>query len=418
MAETRQRREALGVCSAAAVVLVLVIVTLAASFGPPIAKSGILPAPPGPTGLTFYQAIGLANASAARIPGGPWALTTAQGIGILRITAPPAPLGEPNAAACQALPGPTLWNGSAIPIWTGSLSSGAVPFWSILYLNSTDYVLSIDIENDSAHASASIAPDSPCGGYLNRSLEIWNTGEPSYDRAPWESFDSSVASALAWQAAGKQFVAANTTASIVYDLGRSPTNWVPFGPGWSVAYIDCGSPASTWNRPYAFVGVTNATGPPSIVENGAVGCWSDQYSVSFRNLSALPSSYGGTSVSTKLTFTPDGGVDAWMTTLTIAVGGGAPEAPITVDCANGQLGPGSCHPLGVGWFAALTSETGGWLDLFSNQGGSGNWSIPTTAIYSNDSLIVFLPSSISPATVNLTLDPTYSTIRLAGSTTL
>lgn len=100
-------------------------------------------APPNPgNGVSFGTAFDAINSSLTDLAGGPWLLTSAAGIATeLPLAAVPAVNATPSSSfnetirLCSSLPGLTVWNMTLMPLFTGSLASGAAPFWSLVFRN-------------------------------------------------------------------------------------------------------------------------------------------------------------------------------------------------------------------------------------------------------------------------------------------
>ena len=116
-----------------AVVLVLLLLVLAAvAFRS--ANLGTPASAPSPEGPTLHQALSAVNASVRNMSGGPWELFSYIGLAAEDLFNPAA-LGLGNSTNLslrycgEQLAGTTLWNGSTIPAFDGSIASGTAPFW-------------------------------------------------------------------------------------------------------------------------------------------------------------------------------------------------------------------------------------------------------------------------------------------------
>ena len=102
-------------------------------------------------GLTFNQAFGIVNESSlASRSDGPWQPTSVLGIAGEVLAAPvPYYLTSLNLTLrlCGELPGVTVWNSSGVPLFTGSLNSGAAPFWSFVFKSASgSYLYATNLE--------------------------------------------------------------------------------------------------------------------------------------------------------------------------------------------------------------------------------------------------------------------------------
>lgn len=391
---------------AVAVVLLLVFSALAFRFGSP---------PTGPTlptqvsGLTFSEANRLTNASVTNVSGGPWRLVSVVGVVTTQPVALPVDTLPPTA--CQDLPGPSLWNGSRIPVWSGPLDAGIAPFWEFLYVNSSGGFLPVQTVNESVAEQGPIASNSPCGSALaaidpNR----------SYSHSPTvvAPMDSPVAARIAWNNGASQFLATQHQTALFMGLGGPPPLYgIPWGGGWGLYYSTCGLNGVSGNAAEADFGISNDTGPWVILTGNAT-CTYRNNSISFGPPTKSAAPEGGTFYSFQLSVNSLF-LESWMMSLALANVTGSTLSAAKVSCANSSFGPNSCLPDGPGWFAALSTDKGYWVDLFGNQTSSGGWDLPNVGIYTNDTLVVYLPASLAASSQTLSTLSTVSSIQLTGS---
>jgi len=399
-----------------AVALVLVVVV---SPHPPGGSSAVIQ----PPGYAFRQAATVAQDTANNASGGPWRLIAVNGI---VSTAPVTPITvEYPPGTCQYLPGPTVWNGSGIPTWTGSLSSGVSPFWSLIFVNATGYLLPVETVNESVHVDPSISPSSACG----RGLAGIGAGVTLVNATTVNPvLDSTTAAGIAWSSQGVQFLRHNGAAAIYYEAGLSPIVGIsnPSGGGWGVMYTVCSLPGFAHDQADAEVNVLNESGPPE-VSNGTVSCTLSRYNVSLIPDGTLPGPVMGEFVALSLNLSSvctvcapapiynPSGLATWLVNANLTNDSRTPQTLANVSCSLGAWGESTCTPSTAGWFVALTSPTGYWLDIFDSRNGTPGWVLPNVPMFTNDTLTVYLPHFLVDVSVNLTLSSTYPSVPVVGS---
>lgn len=400
--------------------LVVVVSAVALRFP----TGSLVPPPSQPPGLPYSSAATLGQSVADNVSGAPWRLIAVDGI-VSPGRVVPLTVDVP-AGSCQSLPGPTVWNGSGIPSWTGSLASGVSPFWSLIFVNATGFLLPIETLNESVHADPAISPSSECG----RALEVtMGSSQPFVDAttvAP--TLDSTTVGEIAWAAEGSRFDQENPAVAIYYVTGLSPISGFssPGGFGWAVTYTVCSLPGFAHDQAEADVLVWSPSVPPTTF-NGTASCTLSRYNVSLLPINNATGPIGGqfhtfelnlTSICTDCVPAPiynPVGVSSWLVNLTVTNGYGGGQAISVVDCLDGEWAESTCVPASDGWFAALAAPSGYWLDLFDSQNGTPGWALPNVAIFSNDTLVVYLPPELNSVALNLTVSSTYQTVPVTGS---
>ncbi len=412
MRPTSSSAASIAVGVALATVLVLVI-------APPHSVS---PAPGGePPGYTFDQAASRALSQAANTSDGPWRLISAAGV-VTNQPLMPEVVTYP-AVACQDLTGPTVWNGSGIPVWTGSMAAGIAPFWEFLFVNYSNAILPVQTVNESVVLGPPVPLNTPCGEAL---YHLDGTNPPSNLPAIVAPFDSSVAGSIAWNYEGRQFTGQQPQVAEYFGLGPTVLSGLPWGPGWGVKYGACGLKGFTGDLPEASAGITSPSGPPSFQTNGTGTCTFTSYTVSFGPASRSSAPESGVFVSLPITVNSPyvnnslaiESLAAWIIALGLTNATGASQALSTVSCLSGIIGPTSCRATGLGWFAALASDTGYWLDLFDSGATTPTWLHPNVDVLTNDTLVVYLPASIAAESLTLTTNSAISSVHVSGSATV
>jgi hypothetical protein len=374
-----------------------------------------------PPGYAFNQASQLADANAASTIGAPWRLVSALGVAA---SGPILPLvSSLPATGCQGLAGPTLWNGSRIPAWTGSMSAGITPFWQFLFVNSSGSLLPMETVNQSITVEPSLTPNSACGQAL-KTLD--GTTLPVDLPTISAPFDSTTASQVAWNNGGQQFFTDWHSGIAFYALGPPPLYGPIFGPGWGITYTLCGLPGDAGVVAGMDVGVVKATGPPAQVLNFTATCTFNAYDIAFGSALNLSAPEGGEFVEVPMSIdvpyvnnsSQTSSLATWLSSLNLTNLSGTKEPVAAVSCSPPGFSSASCRPTGAGWFAALATGSGFWLDLFVAGSGPPGWVLPNVGMYTNDSLVVYLPPSLMSSAFTLKSLSTDSAVILSGSTTI
>ncbi len=399
------------------------------SFASPTAAghgSGASTSPVNPgNGLTFLQAFGPVNESVQGTSGSPWTPTSIVGIAP---QAPAAPL--PNyrlslnetLRLCQELPGVTVWNSSGIPVFNGTLNSGAAPFWSFIFKNATGaYMYATNLEGK-------VTVDPPSTTF-EACLMAGGLGS-SYLLNPTEN--TPAASELAYSTYGENFSSQHSPLVEYYVLGNAQLLDPDASPlGWIVNYFRCDQVGVSGIQDYLAVGNLDNGNESGVVEdNGWLTCTYSDYDLAFESPSnATPSGTAGRYISIpfQVTFPPSGnqttyydgwGLLSWMTDLTLTDSEGQQLLPTAATCAAWVPELADCPASDQGWFAVLLSENGAWLDSYPATPGSGSWTIPNVIVSSTDQLVIVTPNSWNASEDALSLYGTPNAPAVIGNTDL
>lgn len=361
-------------------------------------------------GPTFYQALGQLNRTVGVTPGGPWILYTAYGV------ATPVPF-SPNALgwisqnltvnSCGALfNGLTLWNGS-IPLFNGTMDSGTAPFWQIMYFsNSSQSILVATDVLGNPHVYSAIPMTSPCMMGSSLASDPWGWAKV-LDPLP---VDSPPLARSAVNALGAGWFANNPGVFEAYRFGSN--YWGSGNPaGLVINFERCGEVGRAGVQPAASVGVSSAgdvvtrfvgvegcgnvakIGPPPVLFSFQLGFSRPSTVVSGESMyitapfQALLTNRSGT-VSTDAS-----GIVSWMVRLNLTNAAGVALPVAGSSCSEWVSSTGNCVANKTGWFPALQSPSGAWLDSYGATSSGVNWSVPDVSLVSNQQVVIVCPTS-------------------------
>ena len=390
------------------VLLVAGIALVAAVSGVVAFHNTVSKPSPGPQGFTFFAAQAASNRSIVNASGGPWTLVSALAVVTTQPVWPWAFMGD----ACEAYPGVSIWNSSGIPIWTGSLSSGISPFWSLWYLNATDYLLAAVALNDTIHLVGPISPTSWCGKALAPTLV--NGGSFAVP------VDTSVASQLAWNYVGAAFAKSHPELAVYYEIGAQQLAYNGEAPGWAVTYDVCGEPGyagatlESQHIPVALMTSVTSSSPPTYSVAESFACSNPTYNFTFLSVGAPTPAPNGTLRSVPFTL-PFDALVSWMTSANLTENTTDVAEPVaSLFCSGGQLNLGACDARG-GWYLALANSNGYWLDVYGDWNGVVGWVIPNVPYDSYNSLVVYVPSSLGSTPLTLSLSSVTAAVQVTGA---
>jgi hypothetical protein len=314
---------------------------------------------------------------------------------------------------CGALPGVTVWNSSGIPVFTGTLNSGAAPFWSFVFENaSSSYVYATNLQGK-------IQIDGPSGA-LTSCVQAAGISSGSIVNPP---VDTPNVAQVAYGAAGGNFSARHSPLVEYYVLGNDQILEPDASPfGWVVNYFRCDIVGVSGLQNYSAVGVLASGGKsPTFVDNGWLTCALSDYRLVFAAISAnATSSFGSTTdVSIPFLVTAPGalknnttlydgwGLLSWMTRLQLMGGNGQPLSVSAPTCRSWVPSTVDCPASGSGWFMLLLSQTGEWLDSYPSVSNASDWAVPNVILSSQDRLVLVCPESwnISANTIDVSGNP-------------
>ncbi len=398
-----------------------------ATAGPPVIDDG----------PTLYGALRAINESVRNQPGGPWTLYGVWGIATplpFSPTSIPWPRINESVNSCSAeFSGVTLWN-STIPLFNGTFNSGTAPFWQFVFFSNASQ--SIEVATDvlgTAHVYAPMPYNSTCAE------STWlSTASPWNWALMLTSFpvDSSVAAKTAWAEGGSEWTSNNPGGYVTYYYGFAywgSGNLI----GNTVKYSRCGIVGFAGVQPVQMF-ITNPGG--SLIQNfnGTQGCGNvyrldptiyAPYVVDF----SIPKS-SGADASTWVTMTlgltsppldntfpatyDAGGLVTWMVALNLTNAGSSAQGTGAPGCSQWVSNLSSCSGNATGWFAVLTSASGGWLDSFGTTLHGSAWVIPNAAFVSQQHITIVIPSSWNVTGDSLSISSTTQNVTASGSANL
>ena len=350
--------------------------------------------------------------------GGPWLLFSYVGLAPEGPFAPAA-FGFSNSTNLtlrycgSQFDGLTVWNGTAFPIFHGSIASGNATFWQFAFFSyvSREFVVATDVLGV-PHVYPALPEDNPC-----MMQSTMSASAESY--VSWVNplpVDTSVQAANAYGVAGTVFQTDHSTLVEIFANG-----WTDFsdafnhGPGGGVDYTLCGLPGAGGEQAESFVGEL-PDGEVQSIFNGTLSCTGvrepgppviyQNYSVALGPVSSLGTlrpGLAGLSLPIEVEFPDwfdnetvpyyDGwGLIAWMTTVTL-VSSTDQELPANTSTCQGWVPSiADCNETGSGRFVVLLSASASWMDTLPSSEGGHDWSVPNVPIVGGEQLVVVFPS--------------------------
>ncbi len=368
-----------------------------------------------PLGLTFGEVSVNAARQMDNASGAPWTLTSALGV----LSPGPVWLNPIGDELCRDVPGVSVWNASLMPTAPDQLVSGVVPFWSLIYMNSSRYLVDVVSTGTSIHLGGAIAPTSPCGILMDRVLGNF-TASPV--------LDSPEAASRAWSLEGSTYMKLNPGAFEFYETGGGQLQfWGSTVGAWIVGYQLCGLPSymgsvNTQTDELKFENTSglyfsiNSTGtctqsdyrvsfdtPTNASGPGFVTLTSVSLSIGFANSSNTTDGWGLTTGSTRISMVNESVNEAYL------------ASPLSCSMANLSLE--TCGQPAQ-WYAVLSSPTGYWLDAYGNLGGNFRWILPNVPFYTGDSLLIVHHDFASADAFGLSIVSASTAIHVSGSVTI
>lgn len=368
-----------------------------------------------PVGLTFGEVSTRADRLMQNVSGAPWTLSSALGV----LSAGPTWFNPIGDEICRDVPGNSVWNASRMQTAPDQLSSGVSPFWSLLYTNSSHYLVNAVSMGTSLELAGPISPATPCGALMTKVVGNF-TASPV--------LDSPAAAARAWSIEGSAYVRSNPNAFEFLETGGGQLGfWGSTAGAWIVGYQLCGlagymGSVTSQTDELKF---QNTSGQYfSINSTGA--CTQSAYRVGFGN----PTNTSGPG-STVLTSAPlslgfansSNATDGWgLTTGSTAVSvvnvsSGLAYSVSSLSCTLPNLSIASCGgPLH--WYAVLTNPRGDWLDVYGNFTGALMWALPNVPFYTGDSLLIVHPGFSGGETFSVSIVAVSAAVQVTGSGTI
>jgi hypothetical protein len=388
-------------------------------------------------GLSLHQALRQVNATVQNVSGGPWALFSYIGFAAEGMFNPAAfSLGSSTNASLrycgEQLPGVTLWNGSAIPVFDGSIASGAAPFWQFEFSSNLTkgVVVATDISGV-VRVYPPILPTDSCwsyagGGAADRYFS-WVNPLPE---------DSSVQAQLSYDRVARTFESDHRPVVEIFADGFTPLGAIGHGPNGGVEFFRCGLVGVAGAQPFLIVGFSSA-GQILDTINGTVSCTATNslgpppvytpYSI-IPSTPGPPSVFGHgfesvrfsfqteflTGVNNSTRYNDAWGLLSWMVSMSLRNSSGQSLPTAALSCQAWVSTLAACTPLGSGWSIILTSADGVWLDSFPSASSPSSWSLPVAAVATNEQLVLTYPSSWNVTGDSLVFSNTVSVPTIGG----
>jgi hypothetical protein len=383
-------------------------------------------------GPTLYQSLAAVNASVVDELGGPWSLFSLFGVAAqVPFSANVLPYGSSvngTVNVCgKAFDGLTLWNGS-LPTFDGSFSSGTAPFWQFAYFSnvSQQILVATDVLGV-VHAYAPVPVSGPCRPWYDL-----DDPTPSFWTADLASFpaNSPGAARTALQSLGGAAPSGALPWVEIYASG--PGFFGPLGdlPKQLGIYFDrCGEENVSGIQPLLAVteglggqyqGAAELNETCALLSSGH-GAYDGVYALqpSTPELTSGPSAQWFTIPFQVALAYPNGtltgdydgwGLANWMANFQLTNRTGAVLPTATPTCPRWQASLQGCPANTSGWFAVVVSASGEWINSFGELvTGQDGWSVPVTALVSNQQLVVVVPVEWDPTGDSLSVSSAVST---------
>jgi hypothetical protein len=298
---------------------------------------------------------------------------------------------------CGQLTGVTVWNASGIPVFTGSLNSGAAPFWSFVFKNASgSYTYATNLQGK-------VRVDSPSSIVAN-CLQAAGI-DSSYIVNP--SIDTPETAQLAYSAAGEAFSTRHSPLVEYYVLGNDQVLDPDASPfGWVVNYFRCDIAGVSGLQNYSAVGFLDSGNKSAqFVDNGFLTCTVSNYRIAFAAIPLNATTMFGSTTDTSLpfqvtfpaspsnnsTFYDGWGLLAWMTKLQLLGSNGQPLPVSPATCQSWVPSVADCPANSSGWSMLLLSQTGAWLDSYPSVSNASDWAVPNVILSSEDQFVLVCP---------------------------
>jgi hypothetical protein len=424
------------------VVAVAVAMTVAGGLGAVLVleQKGGTPTSAWADGPTLYQALGEVNTTVRNTTGGPWELFSYIGLAA-EATFNPAAFGfvgsnNLSQKSCDLdLNGITLWNGSAIPTFDGSIASGTAPFWQFEFssISTTNVIVATDILGV-VKLYRAIAPSDPCwnfvGGVGAASYFSWVNPLPE---------DSSIQAQLAFNRVADSFETKNRPVVEIFANGLTPLGAIGHGPYGGVELYRCGIVGIAGVQPYLNIGfspngsifdvgtgdltctATYSMGPPPVYVPYAfewnlpdIAPWGTGVT---RVVDSILTTFQ-VGVARNITYYDAWGLLSWMIMLSLRAANGTalPSAPIV--CGTWYPSPGDCTISSAGWSAILVSANGAGLSTFPSATNASSWTVLDASMVSQEQIWLTCPSSWNLSGDTLVVSGSSSVPTVTGSLAL
>jgi len=392
-------------------------------------------------GPTLYGALHAVVGTVQNQSGGPWELFSTLGIAAESTFNPAAfAFGGSTNLSIQScgdeLNGVTVWNGSSIPLFDGSIASGTAPFWQFEFFSSPTKEITIATDVSwVVHVYPPIPPTSSCW--------IYSGGESAPEYVGWVNplpEDSSVQATLAYDRDAESFAARNSPMVELFANGYSPLNEIGHGPYGGVELYRCGIVGVAGVQPYLNVGfsqngqifdvgkgnltctATYSLGPPAVYTPYHLD-WSTpssdksfSYGVNYTVDSFLATFPTG--IDNNTTDYDAWGLLTWMVSLSLRAANGTdlPSAPLS--CQGWYPSPSTCDASSSGWSVMLLSANGAGVATFPSTSDASSWSVPDAPVVSQDQVWLTYPAAWDVSGVTLDVSGSSAVPTITGSLSL
>jgi hypothetical protein len=352
-----------------------------------------------PDSISFFQALKLANSSLANATHTTWDLVSVMGIDSASPVNPPIVLGDQQS--CAALPSPTVWNTSALPISTGRVAPGTAPFWQLTFLNRTSraWVMATVVDR-TPDVLGPLTSWDPCSQVYGVKNTTNLSGYPSIH----PKVDTTAVGPVAVSAIGSSFLVSHPQSATYYTMGNQPLGILGWNAvEWFVSYTECGVSSAPVRIPAPLDAayVDASSGQLDATLTGGFSCSASTYSLNLSVVAApLPTVSLEVSSLENGTLSPILGQPTALGSIAIGPritnSSGQQVSPSTSLCPTWVGTVSTCPRPSSGWYLVLTTPTGEWLDSYPNATGSG-WLAPNVDVESGDLLEIVTSPGLSLA---------------------
>lgn len=382
-------------------------------WGMPAHQNSLQPNAPG------LQALAAVEGLLPKIPGANWSLLSAIGIASSGPYSPFPTTSRGGAGAewqyweCAALPMPTIWNSSGIPVRGGNLSDGLAPFWQFIFVSNSSVESPVFDFTTFVAGQVQISDPVPSTNDCIMSIGLSSLNYSTWSASP--SIETTTASSYVYQAASPYIGQIGDDYAVIWTAGYPILSTLGWGnsayvgnSAWLADYYTCGVPylGHGISSPIAIpVSVWSTNGTPTV---NPLGFFSANCTLSNYEISGTPgprvdaqssptnryeisvNSSSNSEFPSNVSFAQ--GVASWMVVPVVTSTNGTMIPASTDLCSSWVQNVSRCPIPEAGWYVVLASPSGSWMGSYGNQGLSPAWSVINTPIVTGVEVYLFSAS--------------------------